>query len=223
MDDQPDSRIKNIAERDRRQKHGDDKEERDRRLALKREAAGPHGAETVRALEVLRNYLNLVAERIPELEGQIDEERKWLREGKGRRAYMLRERASYWRNTTLSPSQRAELLRQVQKPIEELRHWTEVARANIAAWRAEITRIDHVSRDLLQAFLVGYQFRYEGKRVPSYDRCRKALAGAGTRRLLGITPLCKLASLARAAATRPGGKLLRPHTAAAERHLPEPG
>ncbi len=223
MDDQPDSCVKNIAERDRRQKHGDDEAERATRLALQREAAGPHGAETVRALEVLRDYLNLAAERIAELEGQRDEERKWLRKAKGRRAYMLRERASYGLNTTLSPAQRAELLRQVQKPIEELRHWTEVARAKIDDARAKITRIDHVRRDFLQAFLVGYPLRYEGKRVPNYNRLRAAIAGAGTRRLLGTTPLCKLASLARAAATRPGGKLLWPHTAAALRHLPEPG
>ena len=223
MDDQPDSRIKNIAERDRRQKHGDDEAECKRRLALKREAAGPHGAETVRALEVLRDYLTLADGKRSKLKGQIDKERKWLRKAKGRRAYMLREQASYWRNTTLSPSQRAESLRQVQKPIEELRHETEVARANIAAWRAEIKRIDHVSRDLLQAFLVCYPLRYEGKRVPRYDRVGTAIAGAGARRLLGTTPLCKLASLAKAAAKQPGGELLWPHTAAAERHLPKPG
>jgi hypothetical protein len=104
VDDQPDSRIKNIAERDRRQKHGDDEEERVRRLALKREAAGPHGAETVRMLEALRNYLNLGAERIAELEGQKDEERKFLRQARGRRGRVGRAVKGYWQDRTLSNS-----------------------------------------------------------------------------------------------------------------------
>jgi hypothetical protein len=183
------------------------------RRALERIAAGPDGALAVQATETLRDYLHRAVERIAELKACIDDDRKFLRTSKARWATLARFVTRNEHDRTLSAARRAELLTLIQAASEELRYSTAMARANIDDARAEIQRIRRVQRDLLGAFLLGEELRYPGQRVPSFKDVGLAIEGFAASRLLPKTNLCKLHSLAKAEAARPGGAVLWPHTA----------
>ncbi len=183
------------------------------RRALERIAAGPYGAQAVLCTKALRDYLHRAAERIAELKACINDERKFLRASKARRATLARFVTRNERDRTLSAARRAELFTLIQAAREELRHWTELARANIDDERVELQRIRPTRRDLLGAFLVAEALRYPGQRVPSYKDVRLAIEGVAASRLLPKTSLCKLASLAKAEAARPASAVLWPQTA----------
>lgn len=182
------------------------------RRALERIAAGPYGAQAVQGTKALCDYLHRAATRIAELKACINDERKFLRASKGRRATLARLAARNERDRTLSTARRAELSIAAWRKANKLRHRSEVARAKIDDAGAEIRRIQCVRRDLLAAFLLGETLRYPGQRVPSDKDVRLAIEGFAASRLLPKTSLCKLRSLAKAEHTRPGGVALWPHT-----------
>ena len=95
------------------------------RRALERIAAGPYGAQAVLCTKALRDYLHRAAERIAELKACINDERKFLRASKARRATLARFVTRNERDRTLSAARRAELFTLIQAAREELRHWTE--------------------------------------------------------------------------------------------------
>jgi hypothetical protein len=119
----------------------DDSTERAARMALKRIAAGPDGALAKQGTETLRYYFRRAVERIAELEAQISDHRKFLRKGKGRRVTLARLDPRNFTSPNAYRCVPAESPTLWAKAVEEQRHYSELARADIAVARAEIRRI----------------------------------------------------------------------------------
>lgn len=190
--------------------------------ALKRLADEPEGAVVTAHIAKLQNFLRQASESIADRKGLIEQERKWLREAKGRRVTLFREVNETRRNRALSEKRRAELLEPYEKAGIELEHWTNVAKANIANYRADVERVKGNIRDLVVCWLLSYQRQWPGQRSPSYTSLRTVLGAEGVPFCLPKRSLDKLVSVAKTDVARSRGDKRWPFAAEMLRWLAEP-
>jgi hypothetical protein len=152
-------------------------------------------------------------ESIRDQEEEIESERAWLSESKGRRVVLNRLGKELWRDRSSIQEQKLEHLKSRQKAVDEQAHWTKYSRARITHCKSEIKRIKQVKRDLLVRFAVLERQRWPHQRVPSYKDIRLVLEGDSPSLALPRSPFSALIRNAFADIHRPGGVERWPLTA----------
>ena len=164
--------------------------------ARERIAAGKAGDKALELIDSFRALLIEAADRIQHWQGEINFERGYLRESKGRRATLARLHSSNAHREGMTTAERDRLSTLNRDAVKELNDWCARARENIAEYERNIKTTRQTIRDLWAALALVYREAFYPFRVPEYKDLNLALGFDLPDGLLPKTALTKLKSIA---------------------------